>query len=628
METNETLNPQENPVEELKETVVEVQQDPVTPSAETAESSSLEAETTENPVKDDEVAVEAETEQLQTAADFIGFLKNLVDTENPERGRIEAIKASFYKHQHQEIELAKKMFTEAGNAIEDFVIEPYNALETEFKSILNLWREKRSEQIAQIEKNRQENLAKKITIIENIHALNENTDDIRKSLNEVRRMQQEWKEIGQVPQEQVNDLWKRYQSEVEKFYDQLRLYNEFREYDSKKNLEAQTALCETAEKLVEENDVVVAFRKLQELHEQWRETGPVAKEIREEIWQRFKNASTEINKKYQAFFERLKVIENENLTQKTAICEALEAIELDKLDSFKAWDKKTTEVMEMQERWKTIGFAPKKSNSKVFDRYRAACDKFFQAKSEYYKATKEVFNANLEKKRALCEKAEGLKESTSWNATAAELVEIQKEWKNIGPVPRKFSDALWKRFIAACDYFFEQKEKNTSSQKNAEQQNLAAKKALIEEVKAFAETPEGDDAMQVVRDFNARWNEIGFVPFREKDKVHDAWRAAVDALMERLGVDRNSRRMNSFKSNLDEIRSKGQGKVQSERDRLIRQYESICNEIKTCENNIGFFTMSSKKSSGASLLDEMRRNIDKLKEERDLLLKKIKMIDE
>ncbi|MBQ9202207.1 MAG: DUF349 domain-containing protein [Bacteroidales bacterium] len=577
-----------------------------------------------------ETAVEESVENVatvETAADFIDYLKNLIDSENPNKEKVEAIKTAFYKHQKQEIELARKMFAEAGNPVEEFNMEPYNALETEFKSIMNLWREKRAEQLSLLEKERQDNLDKKNRIIDAIHALNEDTEDIHKSLSEVRRLQQEWKETGAVAQEHVNTLWKRYQTEVENFYDQLRLYNEFRDYDSKKNLELQTALCEAAEKLNEEGDVVVAFRKLQELHEQWREIGPVAKEVREEIWQRFKNASTEINKKYQQFFERLKDLENENLTQKTEICEKLEAIDVSTLDTFKAWEKMTNEVIELQERWKTIGFAPKKLNTKVFERYRAACDKFFEAKSLFYKGMKEKLNENLEKKRALCEKAEALKDSTAWSATANQLIQIQKEWKTIGQVPRKASDALWKRFISACDYFFEQKEKNTSSQREEEQQHLQAKLSLIEEVNNYQETPEPEEAPRVVKDFTARWNEIGHVPFKEKDKVYAKWREAIEQLMVRLNVDKTSRRLSSFQSNLDEIRSKGAGKVGHERERLMRQYESICNEIKTCENNIGFFTMSSK-STGSNLLKEMNRNIEKLKEERDILFKKIQMIDE
>ena len=568
----------------------------------------------------------SQAEAPQTAADYIEYLKKVMAEEQPEREKVDAIKSAFYKRQKQEIEVAKKLFVEAGNAIENFAMDAYYALETEFKSIINLWREKRAEQVALLEKMRQENLEKKNQIIEAIHALNEDSEDIHKSLNEVRRLQQEWKDCGPVSQENVNDLWKRYQAEVERFYDQLRLYNEFRDYDSKKNLEAQTSLCEAAEKLQDAPDVVVAFRKLQELHEQWRETGPVAKDIREEIWQRFKNASTEINKRYQAFFEKLKEAETENLVRKTAICETIESIDVTALTSFKAWETKTEEVMALQETWKTIGFAPKKSNTRIFERYRAACDAFFLAKSNFYKGMKENLNANLEKKKALCEKVEALKDSTQWTATANELVKLQKEWKEIGQVPRKYSDALWKRFIAACDYFFEQKEKFGSSQRNQEQQHLAAKKALIEEVKAFDAELSQEEALQQVKDWNARWAEIGHVPFKEKDKIYTLWREAVDAQMSRMNIDRSSRRLSSFQSNLADIKSQGQNKLQRERERLMRQYEAICSEIKTCENNIGFFTSS--KNSGAKLLQEMQRNIDKLKEDRDLIIKKIQMIDE
>ncbi len=570
----------------------------------------------------EESVIEQELQMPDTATEFIAFIKTLVETENPERSKVESVKAAFYKHQKQEIELAKKLFVEAGNAVEDFDMEPYNALETEFKSHLNLWREKRAEQLAQAAKEKQDNFVKKTTIIETIHELNENTEDIHKSLNEVRRLQQEWKETGEVPQEQVNVLWKKYQAEIERFYDQLRLYNEFRDYDSKKNLELQTALCEQAEQLVGENDVVVAFRKLQELHEQWREIGPVAKEIREEVWQRFKTASTEINKKYQQFFERLKENETENLNQKTALCEALEAIELDKLTSMKLWEKKTQEIIEIQEKWKSIGFAPKKSNQKIYERYRTACDRFFEAKSAFYKDAKNVMMANLEKKKALCEQAEALKDSTDWVATSNVLVQLQKDWKTIGAVPHKNSDAIWKRFVAACDYFFEQKQKNSSSKKSEEQTNLDAKKALIEEVKAYEGEPE--NGMDLIREFNARWNAIGHVPFREKDKVYEAWREATQQLMSRLNLSRDSRRPNRGSS--DSRRPASGGKAQDERSRLMRQYETVCNEIKTYENNMGFFSLSSKKG-GNPLLEEMNRNVEKLKQERDKLVLKIQEID-
>ena len=563
---------------------------------------------------------------------LIDQLRELIQKESIDvKSRIENIKQSFYKQHKLDIEASRNAFIKAGGDPADFVPSEVNAIEAEFKELMNQWREKRIKLTADLEKQKKDNLIKKNQLIEVIKALTDSSDDIRQKIPEFRKLQQEWKNIGQVPAEDVNELWKNYQFEVERFYDQIKITNEFRDYDFKKNLEIKTELCEIAERLKEDSDVVKAFKRLQKLHEEWRETGPVAKELREELWQRFKDASTEINKKYQAFFERLKEIENENLAQKTAICESLEAIDYSKLKSFRDWDRKTTEVIEWQERWKTIGFAPKKANAKVFERFRTACDLFFQTKSNYYKSVKESLSQNLELKRELCEKAESLKDSTDWNATSNQLIQIQKEWKTIGPVPRKHSDALWKRFISACDYFFEQKEKNTSSQRSVEYQNLAAKKELIAQVKALAESEESTDkeneeTLRTIRELNAKWNAIGFVPFREKDKIYKQWRNAMDSLMSHFNIDKASRRLSSFQSNLEDIKGKGQSKVLHERERLMRQFESITNEIKTCENNIGFFN-TTKASTGSALLKEMNRNIEKLREERDLIYKKIQIID-
>jgi len=563
---------------------------------------------------------------------LIDQLRELIQKESIDvKSRIENIKQSFYKQLKLDIEASRNAFIKAGGDPADFVPSEVNAIEAEFKELMNQWREKRIKLTADLEKQKKDNLIKKNQLIEVIKALTDSSDDIRQKIPEFRKLQQEWKNIGQVPAEDVNELWKNYQFEVERFYDQIKITNEFRDYDFKKNLEIKTELCEIAERLKEDSDVVKAFKRLQKLHEEWRETGPVAKELREELWQRFKDASTEINKKYQAFFERLKEIENENLAQKTAICESLEAIDYSKLKSFRDWDRKTTEVIEWQERWKTIGFAPKKANAKVFERFRTACDLFFQTKSNYYKSVKESLSQNLELKRELCEKAESLKDSTDWNATSNQLIQIQKEWKTIGPVPRKHSDALWKRFISACDYFFEQKEKNTSSQRSVEYQNLAAKKELIAQVKALAESEESTDkeneeTLRTIRELNAKWNAIGFVPFREKDKIYKQWRNAMDSLMSHFNIDKASRRLSSFQSNLEDIKGKGQSKVLHERERLMRQFESITNEIKTCENNIGFFN-TTKASTGSALLKEMNRNIEKLREERDLIYKKIQIID-
>ena len=558
--------------------------------------------------------------------EIIDLFKSLVENSTTDiKEKVDILKQSFYKIQKQEVENARKIYVEAGNAIENFIAEE-DVLETDFKALLSDWREKRAERMAEQEKQRKSNFEKKGQIIESIKALTDNTEDIGKNLTEFRRLQQSWKETGPVPQDQVNELWKKYQVQVERFYDLLKINNEFREYDFKKNLEIKTNLCETAEKLAEETDVVIAFRQLQKLHEDWRETGPVAKEFREDIWNRFKNASSVINKNHQGFFERLKTIENENLTQKTAICEAIEAIDFSLLTSYKDWDAKTAEIIHLQEQWKSIGFAPKKVNIKVFERFRSACDHFFRQKSDFYKASKDVLNQNLEKKKSLCEKAETLKDSTDWKNTSDLLIQIQKEWKTIGSVPKKFSDSIWKRFIAACDYFFEQKEKNAPSQKNEEQRNLTAKRELLEQLEAItAETPD-EEALKLVRDLSAKWNSIGHVPFKEKDKIYKTWHEALDKQMERLHIEKNNRRLNNFQQNLEDMSGKSQGKVLHERERLLRQFDSLTSEIKTSENNIGFFTMS--KSSKGGLLDEMKNKIEALKEERDLIYKKIKMIDD
>jgi len=561
-----------------------------------------------------------------TKKEIIDLLKSLVENTNADlKEKVDVLKQSFYKIHKQDVDASRKAFIEAGNAIEDFKAEE-DALESEFKTILNEWREKRAERQAEQEKQRKANLEKKIKIIEDIKALTDSTEDIGKNFPEFRRLQQSWKETGSVPQDQVNELWKKYQMQVERFYDLLKINNEFREYDFKKNLEIKTVLCETAERLAEETDVVIAFRQLQKLHEDWRETGPVAKEFRDDIWNRFKNASSVINKNHQGFFERLKTIESENQTQKTAICEALESIDFSLLKSYKDWDAKTAEIIHLQEQWKSIGFAPKKVNIKVFERFRSACDNFFRHKSDFYKASKDVLNQNLEKKKGLCEKAEALKDSTDWKISSDLLIQIQKEWKTIGPVPKKFSDSIWKRFIAACDFFFEQKEKNAPSQKNEEQRNLTTKKELIEQLESITSEMADEDALRMVRELSSKWNSIGHVPFKEKDKIYKIWHEAMDKQMERLHPDKNNRRSNSTHTSSEDNGGRSQGKVLHERERLLRQFDSLTSEIKTSENNIGFFTMS--KSSGGGLLDEMKKKIEALKEERELIYRKIKTIDE
>ena len=425
-----------------------------------------------------------------------------------------------------------------------------------------------------------------------------------------------------MPAAKVNELWKNYQHYAEKFYDLIKLNNEFREYDFKKNLEIKTHLCEAAEKLADEEDAISAFHQLQKLHQEFRNTGPVAKELREDIWTRFKTASTAVNRRHQQHFEALKEKEQRNLDEKTVICEIVEAMEYDTFTTFQDWENKTQEIIALQAKWKTIGYAPQKMNVKIFERFRAACDEFFKRKAEFFKSIKESMAGNLEKKKALCEKAEALKESTDWKATADILSKLQKEWKTIGPVPKKYSDAVWKRFIAACDYFFEQKNKATSSQRSVEQENMVQKKAIIEKLNTIdaQETPE-EDAGNTIRELMKEWNSIGHVPFKEKDKLYKQYHGVIDKLFDKLNLSASQKKLSNFKSSISK-----EGNLYREREKLVRAYENMKNEIQTYENNLGFLTSSSKK--GSSLVTEMNRKVEKLKADLELILKKIEVIDQ
>jgi len=544
------------------------------------------------------------------------------------KAEIESCKQAFYKIKKLEIEEAEKAFTAAGGAKEDFKPEP-DETEEKLKELLSVFRDKKFSLAAQSEKVKETNLASKKHIIEKLKELIESKDDFYKVYNEFRRLQQQWKEIKQIPQTAVNDLWKEYQHYSEKFYDLLKINNEMRDYDFKKNLEMKQALCESVEKLDSEKDVISAFYQLQKLHQEWREIGPVAKELREDIWSRFKKASSVINKRHQEHFESLRLLEQRNLEEKTTLCEEVEAIDYSKLTTFKDWDEQHKKVLDFQEKWKTIGFAPKKSNVKVFERFRAACDIFFRNKSEFYKNIKETMDVNLEKKKALCEKAEALKESKNWKETTDQLIALQKEWKSIGPVSRKHSDVVWKRFIGACDYFFEQKLLNFSSQKTEEVDNLKKKKEIIEKINSIDLNLPAAEAVAIIREQITEWNRTGFVPFREKDRIHKEYRKAVDKHFDRLKLDESERRLQTFKSGLSDMArgdEKSRNRLLNERDKLMRTYERLKSDIQTYENNIGFLSVSSK--GGGGLMKEMTRKISSLKEELNLIVKKIEVIDE
>ena len=599
----------------------------------TPENTAEEVVTNETPdaeVKTDEVAAGEETVATTgklSKEEILEKLTGLVGAAaDATRNEVEALKQAYYKIHRSEVDELKKAFLTAGGEEKDFVA-PEDETESKIKELLNVYKEKRAAILAEEERVKAANYALKLQLIDQLKAVTESQEDFNKLYNDFKDIQQRWKEVKAGPQEHVSELWKNYQIYSEKFYDIIKINNQFRDYDFKKNLEMKTALCETVEKLQTEPDVISAFHQLQKLHQQWREIGPVAKELREDLWSRFKAASTIINKRHQEHFEGLKAKEQENLEAKTAICEQIENIDFPALKSFKDWEEKNKEVIALQDKWKTIGFAPKKSNVKIFERFRAACDVYFNRKSEFYKNIKDEMEKNLELKKVLCEKAEALKDSTDWKSTTEKMIALQKEWKTIGSVARKHSDAVWKRFISACDYFFEQKNKNASSQKSVEQTNLAAKKALIEKINTIDEA-DHDEALAALKGYMTEWNTIGHVPFKEKDKIYKEYHEAVDKQFDRLKVDQNDRKMQTFRNSLSDMSNgeRGKGKLYGEREKLMRMYERMKNELQTYENNIGFLSISSK--GGGGLLKEMERKIDKLKDEMALIIKKIDAIDE
>ncbi|MDD3195731.1 MAG: DUF349 domain-containing protein [Paludibacter sp.] len=581
----------------------------------------------------DALELNKDTEQTQdysnaSREELLSALKLLLtqDIENI-KDEVEQIKQVFYRKVKSEHEEAKRKFLEEGGEEIDFKPEK-DELGEELKELLNEYKSKKSAHTVRLESERENNLLQKQHILERMKVLVESNDDVSLHINEFRDLQKKWKTIGQVPQANVSELWKTYTAYQESFWDLIKINNELREYDFRKNLEIKQQLCENAEKLADDEDVISAFHQLQKFHEEWHETGPVAREFREEIWNRFKAASSVINKKHQGHFDGIRKLEEDNLVLKQALCEKLEAIDLSSINSYKAWDEATKNVIGLQEEWRTIGFAPRKMNHKIFDRYRAACDAFFNAKAEFYKASKSILNDNLDKKRQLCEQAEALKESTDWKTTSDQLIQLQKEWKTVGPVAKKYSDELWKRFITACDYFFEQKQKNTSDSRSVELENLAKKKALIASIQELDTVEDKEPAaiLTQLREYIASWNEVGHVPFREKDKIYKEYRTKVDKMFEKLNVDANQRRLDNFRTNLKDISTKGENKLLREREKLMRAYEHLKSEIATYENNIGFLTTNNKKGSG--VIRDMERKIEALKEEANLIEQKIGLIEE
>ena len=565
---------------------------------------------------------QAACEPKLTKPEIVRRLKEINENmSDADKQEVDQLKQTFYKLHKTEQEAVRKAFIEGGGNAEDFIPVP-DPDEKDFKEVMKSIKEKRSAMVAVQEKEKEENLLRKENILEKMKAMVESSEDTGKIYNDFKQLQQEWNEIGQVPAPKVNELWKNYQLYTEKFYDMVKLNNEFREYDFKKNLEQKTHLCEAAEKLAEEPDAISAFHQLQKLHQEFRSIGPVAKELRESIWARFKAASTVVNRRHQQHFEALKEKEQNNLDQKTVICEIVESMEYDKFTTFTDWEEKTQEILALQAKWKTIGYAPQKMNVKIFERFRAACDEFFRRKAAFFKTVKENMAANLEKKKALCERAEALKDSTDWKGTAETLAKLQKEWKTIGPVAKKHSDAVWKRFIGACDYFFEQKNKATSSQRSVELENLSRKEEIVKQLAALDESGNTDEAtVDRTRELMKEWNSVGFVPFKDKDRLYKEYHGLVDKLFDRLHLSAAEKKLSSFKAGLSK-----DSNLYRDRDRLVRTYEGLKNDIHTYENNLGFLNASSQK--GNSLVADINRKIERLKADMELVLKKIAAIDE
>lgn len=564
------------------------------------------------------------TTNYNTKEEVIERLKEIASNEEtPQKEEIDLLKSAFYRLHLAEREAEQKAFIEAGGAPEDYKALPSES-EQIFKAELSLIKEKRAKYLLKLEEEKKENLTKKLAIIEAIKEISTSPDVANKSYNHFKDLQQQWKEIKAVPADKANDLWRNYHLYTEQFYDLLKLNNEAREYDFKKNLELKTKLCELAEALNDEKDVISASAKLQELHHQYREIGPVAKELREEVWLRFKNASTVINKKHQAYFETLRAKEADNLEKKTALCERLEALNTNKSTTINAWEAQSKEVLDIQKEWKTIGYATQKMNVKIFERFRKACDEFFENKAMFFKDMKDTFAINIEKKKKLIETAKQLVTSTDWNATGEKFIRLQKEWKTIGHVPRKTGDKLWEEFNSTCNKFFDARKEAGADAHENEHKNLERKQNIVQQLKTFVEE-KAEDVQDKVLSLMKEYSNIGHVPYKEKDKIYAEYQEVVDRLKKELNISIARKRLDAFKNNLKKVVEQGENALESERNRLFRAYERITQELKTYENNLGFFNASSKK--GNSLVDEMNRKINKLKDEIELLKNKIKEID-
>ena len=618
-EKEASVEPQHTTVEEAEPQEDKAEQEPV---SEPTEEQTEQPEATKQ--EEDKSKEEKAPKIYSTKQEVLDRLKEIANSdEYPQKSELDLLKTTFYKLHLAEREAQQKEYLDNGGDPEHYQIVP-DKLEESLKAEMAIIKEKRAKILEQQEAEKEENLKKKLEIIDKIKAMATSPDEANKSFQAFKSLQQQWKEIKAVPPQNASELWRNYQLYVEQFYDLLNLNREAREYDFKKNLELKTKLCETAENLANEEDVISAFHQLQELHQQYREIGPVAKDLREEIWTRFKAASTVINKRHQQHFETLRQEEEENLTKKTALCEKVEDIVAQEYKTAGEWEKHTKEIIAIQAEWKTIGFAPQKMNVKIFERFRSACDQFFQNKAEFFKQMKQRFAENAEKKKALVEKAQALADSTDWKSTSDKLIALQKEWKTIGMVPRKQGDRLWNDFITACNTFFEARNKANASTKNNEYENLDKKRAIIAQLKELAEKPD-ENTKEKVQELVDEYTKIGHVPYKEKDNVYQEYHDILDKLYKDLHISFARRHLDNFKNNLKNMAKMGEDALDNERGRLMHRYEQLKSEITTYENNLGFLNASSKK--GNNLLDEMNRKVEKLKDDCKMIREKIKAID-
>ncbi len=628
------IMPEENKIEEATQeetaqeeaTQEETAQEEATQEETTQEEAIQEETTQEEAIQEEAIQKEEETPKrtYKDKKEIIERIQEIAHSEaTPKKDEVDLLKTIFYKMHFAERDAAMKAYLDAGGDPAAYKVTPDEDEEI-FKAEMAIIKERRTKIFLEQEKEKQDNLKRKIEIIEKIKSMVTSPEDVNKSYQEFKKLQQEWKEIKLIPVEKANELWRNYQLYVEQYYDLLKLNSEAREYDFKKNLEIKTRICEAAEKLADEKDVISAFHQLQKLHQDFREAGPVSKELREEIWTRFKTASTVINKRHQKHFEELRSSEEENLTKKTTLCEKVEELAQLDIKGVSEWDKKTKEIIDIQTQWKSIGFAPQKMNIKIFERFRAACDQFFGKKAEFFKTMKQQFQENAQKKKALVEQAQALQDSTEWKSTSDKLIALQKEWKTIGTVPKKYGDKLWNDFLSACNHFFEARNNANQGSKSEERINLEKKRDLINQLAMFLDNAE-ENVQDKVQDIIQQYNSIGHVPFKEKDKIYTEYHYVLNRLKKERNISINRSRLDKYVSNLKNIAEKSSDHLEGERMRLMRRYESLKQEIQTYENNLGFLNASSKK--GNNLIDEFSNKIQKLKDDMNLVKDKIKAID-